>query len=132
MRPHPSGGFGCGSRRAGVTEAAVLAPANQRKFVCRIPASARGREVSVTLESDGDPLSFDNTVTLLSEERPPLRFAYAADLAAVPARELDLVLESNPDFTRASSPELVFGGLELAPGNYHRFLWNPAERERTV
>ena len=109
----------------GVTEAAVLAPGEQRKFVCRIPDSARGREVSVTLESDGDPLAFDNTVTLLSEERPPLRFAYAADLAAVPARELDLVLESNPDFTRASSPELVFGGLELAPGNYHRFLWNP-------
>lgn len=109
----------------GVTEAAVLAPGEQRKFVCRIPDSARGREVSVTLESDGDPLAFDNTVILLSEERPPLRFAYAADLAAVPARELDLVLESNPDFTRASSPELVFGGLELAPGNYHRFLWNP-------
>lgn len=101
-----------------------LKPGERYKFVCRIPVSARDREIAVILRADGgDPLPFDNRVVVLPEKQPPLRFAYAKNLPETAVCELDAVLAGNPDFTRASEPELVFGGPDLAAGNFHRFLW---------
>ena len=112
----------------GVAESVELAAGERYKFVCRIPDSARRREIVVTLRTSGDdPLPFDNRVVLLPENRAPVRFAYAKGLPESAIRELDAVLAGNPDFIRAdANPELVFGGPDLAAGKFHRFIWNTA------
>lgn len=108
----------------GSAGAVELKPGERCKFVCRIPAAAKNSEIAVTLRADNDPLPFDNRAVVLSEERAPLAVRYAEGVPEPMARELDVVLAENPDFTRSGKPELVFGGSGLAPGEYHRFIWN--------
>lgn len=109
---------------------AELAPGERRKFVCRVPDSLLDKTITVELEAEGDPLTFDNAFPLLPEDRAPVGFRLAAQLPEPLTRELDAVLDGNPDYRKSSTPELVCGLFDLPPGNYHRLLWNPGNPER--
>jgi|GEM_PF-1307520 len=114
----------------GTVDNVTLAPRERRKFVFRVPAALHDRPVTVALETEDDPLAFDNAATLLPEDRAPVGFARAAKFPEEAGRELQRVLDGNPDYRRSSVPELKIGGFDLPPGGYHRLLWTTGDAGR--
>lgn len=104
-----------------------LAAGEHRKLVLKIPPAARGLTLTAELQSDGDALACDNSVTMLPENSAPVKYVIATGFSEAALDDLGAVLDGNADFARsAAAPELEFipAGVRQDNPAAVRLIWH--------
>ncbi|MCI7644405.1 MAG: VWA domain-containing protein [Lentisphaeria bacterium] len=102
-----------------------LAAGERRKLIYQIKKITS--PLLVELMSDGDALAADNFITLLPENKTPVKFALSAELTREMRRDLLRVLNDNPDYIPAvggETVELFFTTSQNTSGESN-FIWLP-------
>ena len=88
--------------------------------------------VTIEISSQDDSLSADNRITLVSEPRPPLRYAIINNLPQAATSLLEATLHS--DYARSDNPELIITAPDdkVKTPAAHRLIWHCPQAENTV
>ncbi len=108
----------------------AFTPHEQKK----IAFALQDTQASVTIDitAHDDTLAADNHITLVSEPRPPLRYAVSDSLPHIAKTLLEATLHS--DYARSDNPELVITAPveDIKPPAAHRLIWHCPQAENTV
>jgi len=105
-------------------EQLTLAAQERRKITLALPETTVSETLHISLTAEADAMDCDNRLTLLSEKRPPVTCAIAANLPDSCQQELLAAIAAAPAWQSGTPPELHFGPATLPPSTGHRFLWH--------
>ncbi|MEG2076262.1 MAG: hypothetical protein RRY34_07140, partial [Victivallaceae bacterium] len=106
-----------------------LSPGERRKLIYKVDKIVSPLLVELVLDNDAS--AADNLITLLPENKIPVKYALSAELTSEMRRDLQLVLNNNPDYVPAAGGEeveLFFSTAKIASGESN-FIWMPTAPE---